>query len=64
MEELVDFKTLHAPIPLREDSETQEADVKQLMASLEHASGISKTANWLCNSVGVFRRLGHYAGGS
>ncbi|KAH9093155.1 hypothetical protein Ae201684P_008815 [Aphanomyces euteiches] len=38
MEELVDFKTLHAPIPLREDSETQEADVKQLMASLEHAS--------------------------
>ncbi|KAG9416934.1 Exosome complex component RRP45 [Aphanomyces cochlioides] len=38
MEELVDFKTLHVPIPLREDSETQEADVKQLMASLEHAS--------------------------
>ncbi|ETW09128.1 hypothetical protein H310_01570 [Aphanomyces invadans] len=44
MEEIVDFKTLHAPIPLRADHATQAADVHQLMQTLEHASeGLSIT---------------------
>ncbi|KAF0711802.1 Aste57867_5060 [Aphanomyces stellatus] len=38
MEEIVDFKTLHAPIPLRADDATKEADTKTLLASLEQAS--------------------------
>ncbi|RHY62642.1 hypothetical protein DYB30_000412 [Aphanomyces astaci] len=38
MEDIVDFKTLHAPIPLRADHATQAADVHELMQSLEQAS--------------------------